>query len=491
VTKRFPGVTALDRVSLTVRAGEVHALTGENGSGKSTLARIIAGVITADGGTLEIAGQREELQGPASAIAKGIVLISQELTLAPTLTVAENIFVGRLPMTRWRTIDWRRLEADAVEALDRLDVHVDPRQVVGTLDIELQQEVEIARAFSSDARLLILDEATSSLSGAATNRLLDLVEEHRQAGIAVLMITHIMSELYRAASVATVLRDGKLVGTVSLAETTEHELVRMMVGREIGDFYGKRRIPRSGAALEVQELETPDGSLLPTSFAVSSGEILGVAGLVGSGKSELGLALGGAIPSVGSVRVAGKSADLRSPRASLASGLAYVPEDRKRAAILPNRSVAENLSLAWLDDLERGGVLNVRKEHTRVQEAISRYGIVTASERTPISALSGGNQQKVVVGRILALRPKVLVLGEPTRGIDVGAKSHIYGLLQDAAEQGAAIVLISSELPELLGIADRIIAFYRGRFCAEFQADVDEGALAHAIVTGMNSELAA
>jgi ABC-type sugar transport system ATPase subunit len=487
-TKSFPGVRALDGVDLEIRAGEVHALTGENGSGKSTLARALAGMVPPDAGTIEIDGVPTAIPDPRTALELGIVLISQELTLAPTLTVAENVFLGRLPRTRLGTVDWARLRTDARKVLDRLGVHVDVERRVGDLTLELQQEVEIARAMSTDARLLILDEATSSLSEAATDRLLTIVEEQRDAGVAVLTISHRMPELYRVASVATVLRDGRLMGSYPLPETTEHELVARMVGRELSDFYGKRSIPTGDVVLDVEDLETLDGQLRPTTLQVRAGEIVGVAGLVGSGKAELGLALGGAVPARGRVSVRGRPVRLGDPRGARGGGIGFVPDDRKAGAIFPTRSVGENFAAAWIERFSRAGLVDARAERGAVREAIDRYGVVTASEHQSIATLSGGNQQKVVLGRVFALGLDVLVLSEPTRGVDVGAKAAIYQLMQDAAEQGAAVIVISSELPELLGISDRLLVFSHGTIAIAGElvndAELDEETVAHIAVTG-------
>jgi ABC-type sugar transport system ATPase subunit len=486
VTKEFPGVVALDGVDLTLYAGEVHALTGENGSGKSTLARLINGSLQPDAGSIYIDGHETVVRGPRAALREGIVTISQELTLAPTLTVAENIFLGRLPRDWIGRVDWRAMQRQARAILDDLDVDVDVTTRVESLSVEMQQEVEIARAVSSDARLLILDEATSSLSEAATLRLLEVVEEQRGRGVAVLMITHRMPELYAAASKATVLRDGRLIDTVPLPQTPEQKLVSLMVGRELDDYYGKRDVDKGDAVLDVRDLASLDGALKPTSFRLRRGEILGVAGLVGSGKAELGLALGGAIPATGSVLVGGREVRLGDPRSVLACGVGFVPDDRKRMALLPTRSVAENFSLAWNGQLSKRGLLKVRDERRMVRDSIERYGVVTSSPVTPITKLSGGNQQKVVLGRIFALDVDVLVLSEPTRGIDVGAKSDIYQLAQDAVAEGAGIVLISSELSELLGIADRVIVFFGGEVRGEFNgSDMQEADIAHVAVTGM------
>jgi ABC-type sugar transport system ATPase subunit len=492
ITKRFPGVVALDGVDLALEAGVVHALTGENGSGKSTLARIASGALAPDAGRMEIDGEERTIGSPKEALDLGIVMISQEPALAPTLSVAENIFIGRLPRGRLRRIDWARLRADARAVLESLDVRVDERRPVGELSVELRQEVEIARAVSSPSRLLILDEATSALSEAATQRLFGILERLRSRGVAVLMISHRIAELYGTASTATVLRDGRVVADVPLASTPESELVRLMVGRELGDYYGKRRIEPGETVMQVDRLRSRDGRLKATTLSARRGEIIGVAGLVGSGKAELGLALGGAIPSEGSVRILGRQADITQPRTALASGIGFVPDDRKRAGLLPTRSVAENFSVAWMGELTRAGLLDTRSERRRVRDAIERYNVATPSPRSRITTLSGGNQQKVVLGRVFARAVEVLVLSEPTRGIDVGSKSEIYRLMQERAEKGAAIIVISSDLAELIGIADRILVFFRGELRAEFPAaGLGEEQLAHVAMSGAPLEGAA
>jgi ABC-type sugar transport system ATPase subunit len=487
-TKTFPGVVALNQVDFAIRPGEVHALTGENGSGKSTLARVINGSAKPDEGEIYFEGELTTIDTPRQGLDLGVVNISQELTLAPTLTVAENIFLGRLPTSGGR-VDWGRLRRDAREVLQNIGLDVSETAIVGDLNVELQQMVEISRAFSSEAKLLILDEATSSLSESATRRLLQLVTEHRENGVAVLMITHRMAELYAVCSMATVLRDGHLVGTAPLPETTERKLVSMMVGRELDDYYNKREVEQGECVLELDGLASADGVLRPTSLKVNRGEIVGVAGLVGSGKAELGLVLGGAVRSEGTVKVAGKEVKLGDPRRAIAGGVGFVPDDRKRSALLPNRSVAENFSLPWMRRISNKGVLKLQKERREVSKSIKRYGVITASASNAITTLSGGNQQKVVLGRTFELGGDVLVLSEPTRGVDVGAKSEIYDLLQSAAEEGVGIVLISSELPELLGLADRIVVFFGGEIKGEFTREqMEEEAVAHVAVTGAHAD---
>jgi ABC-type sugar transport system ATPase subunit len=484
IGKAFPGVVALDGVDFELEAGEIHALAGENGSGKSTLVKLLYGALQPDAGTILVDGQPVSFGSPRQAIEHGIVAISQELTLAPTLTVAENVLMGRLPRRRG-TIDWAKTRRLAREALDELGVHVDPRRRVEDLPLELQQEVEVARAVSARSKVLILDEATSALSETATERLLQRLHQLRDRGVAIVFISHRLREVYSCSSRATVLRDGRLIGTVPLPETGEARLVQMMVGREIEDLFNKRLIEHREPVLEARNLTTEDGSVLDASFRLRGGEILGVAGLVGCGKNELALALGGAVHSTGEVLVRGRSVSLHSPGAAMKAGISLVPDDRKRNAILPTRSVQHNLSAAWMDELSRFGVVNTQRERRLAADAVKRFAVKTASLATPIVNLSGGNQQKVVLARWFALSPEVIVLSEPTRGIDVGAKSEVYGLIQQMAENGAGILMISSELPELLGLADRILVMFRHQIVAEFDAaGVQEEQIAHAALGG-------
>jgi ABC-type sugar transport system ATPase subunit len=488
IRKEFTGVIALDDVECELLPAEIHALAGENGSGKSTLVKILYGGLQPDAGRIEIDGEPVSFSGPRDAIEAGIVAISQELTLAPTLTVAENVLMGRLPRRRGM-IDWHRARKLADAALEELGVHVDARRRVGELSIELQQEVEVARAVSAQSRVLVVDEATSSLSEAATDRLLERIEQLRARGVAIVFISHRLRELYRCSSRVTVLRDGRLIGTAPLPQTGEQELVRMMVGREITDLFNKRRIEHGAPVLAVDGLTSDDASVRDASLEVRAGEIVGVAGLVGCGKSELALALGGAMRSTGAVEVHGKPIRLRSPSEAIDAGIGFVPEDRKRSAILPTRSVQHNLSAAWMRHLSRLGIVNVAEERRMAIAAVTRFSVKTPSLQSRIVQLSGGNQQKVVLGRWFALSPDVVVLSEPTRGIDVGAKSEVYRLIQDMAEKGAGILIVSSELPELLGLCDRILVMFRGRITAEFDAaTATDEEIAHAAFGGATVE---
>jgi ABC-type sugar transport system ATPase subunit len=477
-------VQALDDVDLTLYAGEVHAIAGENGSGKSTLVKMLYGALTPDAGVIRIDGTPVQIPSPRRARDLGIVAITQELTLAPTLTVAENVLMGHLPVRRGR-IDWRAARMLTNDELERLGVHLDPHARVGDLPIELQQEIEVARALSARSRVLILDEATSSLSEAATERLLATVEQLRQQGVAIALISHRLAEIFQCAQRATILRDGHCVGEVSVDEVSERDVVRLMVGREIQDLYGKRALQHGPPILEVDGLTTVDSAARDVSFTVHRGEIVGIAGLVGCGKAEVGLALGGATHFGGTIKLGQHRAQLRSPRAAMKAGIAYVPADRKTGGILPTRTVRDNLSIAWADILTRFGIFSAFRERRLAAEAVAKYGVKTRSLDASIVELSGGNQQKVILGRSFTRRPRVVVLDEPTRGIDVGAKSDVYQHIQNIAEDGAGIVLISSELPELIGLADRIMVMFRGRINAWFdRTDADEESIAHFALGG-------
>jgi ABC-type sugar transport system ATPase subunit len=486
ITKRFPGVTALNNVDFDLLPGEIHALVGENGSGKSTLVKCLYGFVEPDEGVIEVNGAAVAIESAHRAHQLGIVAITQELTLAPTLTVAENILMGRLPHGRFG-IDWREVRRRAREALAETGAEIDENAIVGDLSVELQQEVEIARAVYAKSSVLVLDEATSSLSEAATVRLMATLERLRSQGVAIVFISHRMREVFQCSSRATVLRDGELVTTVDLDGVTESDLVTKMVGRTMEDLYGKRPIPKGNVILSVHGLSTLDGKVQDASFDLHAGEILGIAGLVGSGKVELGMAIYGAMPCTGEVVIAEKRLKSNDPQASMAAGIGYVPDDRKHGALLLTRTIRPNLSLPWMrfHRFTKYGVLNVRSEKSMARESCRDFAIRTPSTEFPVVQLSGGNQQKVVLARWFALKPKVVILAEPTRGIDVGAKSEIYGFMQDMAEHGAGIIMISSEMPELLGVADRILVMYQGRLCGEFDPrEAGEEEIAHVACIG-------
>lgn len=486
ITKHFPGVVALHKVDLDLYPGEVHALVGENGSGKSTLCKCLYGLHSPDEGTIEIDGTIREIGSPTRALQLGIAAITQELTLAPTLSVTENILMGRLPMGRFG-IDWKKAHALAREALDQVGAMIDETRQVSSLNVELQQEVEIARAVSTNSRVLILDEATSSLSEDATERLMIKIEQLRSQGVAIVFISHRLKEIFQCCQRATVLRDGELVDVVEVDQTTEGELVSKMVGRTMEDLYGKRPIQIGERLLEVRNLSTVDYSVKNVSFEVRRGEILGLSALVGSGKIQLGKALFGAIPAVGEVTLKGKPVKLGAPIRGMIAGIGFVPDDRKDGALLLCRSVRHNLSLPWMKTgaFSRFGLVRMRAEMALANECMRKFAVRAPSLNTQIVNLSGGNQQKVILARCFAMKPQIVVLAEPTRGIDVGAKSEVYSFIQDLAEQGAGIIMISSELPELLGLADRILVMYQGELCGEYDPRVSsEEDIAHAACTG-------
>jgi ABC-type sugar transport system ATPase subunit len=487
--KQYPGVLALAEVNFDLIAGEVHAVVGENGSGKSTLLKILSGSLRPDAGTIRMRGREVEFPSPAVARANGIAAITQELTLAPTLSVTENVFLGRLPR-RGSFVDWKRAHADAHALLDEFGVDVHERSCVGDLRIEQRQQVEIVRAMSSRARILILDEATSSLSEHAAQQLLERIEQLRHAGVAVVFVSHRLREVFVCAQRATVLRDGHVVGTWLVKEASEDELVRSMVGRTITDLYGKNAIPPGRVRLTVENLSTEDALVRGVSFEVRAGEITGVAGLVGSGKSELGLALAGAVRATGRILIDGEPARLRSPRDAVGASIAYVPEDRKSNGLLLMRTLKHNLSLPWARRIARYGLINRSRENELAREAAERFRIRAPSLHTRVEHLSGGNQQKIMLARWFALGPSVIVLGEPTRGIDVATKSEVYRLVQQIAAGGAAVLMISSEMLELLGLCDRILVMYRGQIRATFDATTatEEKVAAAAVGAGEERE---
>jgi rhamnose transport system ATP-binding protein len=469
IGKSFPGVQALRDVSFDIRPGEVHALLGENGAGKSTLIKIISGVHGADAGTLLLDGQKLRLTGPQAARAVGIATIYQELLLFPDLTVAENVFMGHAPRTRGGRLDWTAMRNATQVLLDSLDIaDLAPSQVVGTLSVGNRQRVEILRALSQDARLLIMDEPTAALTGHDVSRLFAIVRRLRARGVAVVYISHRLEEVFALADRVTVLRDGQHVATGDVAGTDRAGLIQMMVGRRIDSLYPKIEVPRGRPVLELRDLARPPATN-GVSFAVHEGEIVGLAGLVGSGRSELAQAIFGITPATGgSILVAGQAARVRSVADARRLGIAYVPEDRATQGLVRPMTVRENASLAMLGALARLGFIDRDAEVRLADDVVARFGVRTAGIEQIAGRLSGGNQQKIVLGKWLAARPRVLILDEPTRGIDVGAKAEIHRLMSELAGRGLAVLMISSELPEVLGMSDRVLVMRDGRIVAEF-----------------------
>jgi rhamnose transport system ATP-binding protein len=468
VSKSFPGVRALSDISFDVRAGEVHALLGENGAGKSTLIKIMSGVHRADSGTMTLDGRPVSLASPQEAQAAGIATIYQELLLFPELTVAENIFMGHQPRTRLKAIDWGAMRARARELLGSLDIHdLDVAAPVGMLSVGNRQRVEIAKALSQNARVLIMDEPTAALTGHDVERLFRIVRLLRQRGVGIVYISHRLEEIFLLADRVTVLRDGEFVATKLVAETDHDDLIHMMVGRRIEALF-----PKVPARIGDVVLELEDVVRRPMTRGVSlklrAGEILGIAGLVGSGRSELAEVIFGMTPlEEGVIRVAGEPVRIDSPRDAVRLGIAYVPEDRGRQGLIRPMAIDENVSLASLGRVSHGAFIDRRAEDDLAQDSMKRFHIRASGIDQIVGKLSGGNQQKVGLSKWLATEPRILIMDEPTRGIDVGAKAEIHRLMGEFAQKGMAILMISSELPEVMGMSDRILVMRSGRIVAE------------------------
>ena len=469
ITKRFPGVTALDGVDFELEKGEVHVILGENGAGKSTLIKMLSGAYHPDEGEILLDGQRVEISSAAVAQSKGISTIYQEFNLVPQLTVAENIFLGRQPR-RFGIIDRSQMRDEAQELLERIKVRVNPDATVSTLGVAQRQMVEITKALSLDARILIMDEPTASLSGQEVERLFEIVRGLKEEEVGVIFISHHLEEVTEIGDRVTVLRDGKMVGQVP-ATTDHQELVRMMVGRSIEDQFPRRRPEVGEVLLDVKDLSR-EGVLHDISFQVRAGEVVGIAGIVGAGRTELARAIFGADPlDSGEVWVEGHRIERFDPREAKHSGIGFITEDRQGQGIVPPLSVAENLALASLGRYTTAGLVNRKEQRGLAQKMIEELNIRTPSLEQEIRYLSGGNQQKVVIGKWLLADSKVLIMDEPTRGIDVGAKVEIYELINELTEEGAGILMISSDLPEVLGMSDRILVMAGGRITGELSRE--------------------
>jgi rhamnose transport system ATP-binding protein len=468
ISKSFSGVEVLHEVSLAVRPGEVHALLGENGAGKSTLVKIITGVHQPDKGEILLNGEAVHFGDARDSRQAGIAAIYQELSLFPDLDVAENIFAGRQPVTRGGRVDWRRLYAEAGNLLQSLGVQLDLRQKARTLSIAQQQMVEIARAFSINARILIMDEPTSSLTLHEVDDLFRLVRRLRQEGTAVIFISHRLEELYSLADRVTVLRDGAYVDTRSMKDVTRDDLIRMMVGRTITDLFPKQDVKAGDVVLKVENL-TRAGSFHDVSFELRRGEILGLAGLVGAGRTNVARAIFGVEPATGGgIQIDGQDVVITSPQQAIKLGLAYVPEDRQLHGLIPAMHITSNISLPMLGRYAQSGWLRDKVERKSTYEAARQMEVRANNIWQLARELSGGNQQKVVLAKWLSTHPRILILDEPTRGIDVGTKAAVHGLMSKLASEGMAILMISSELPEILGMSDRVIVMREGVVTGEF-----------------------
>jgi ribose transport system ATP-binding protein len=493
IVKRFPGVLALNGVGLEVHAGEVHALIGENGAGKSTLIKITAGVYQPDAGEIRIDGRPVRIRNPHDAQALGISTIFQEFTLAPDMTVAENIFLGREPL-RIRAlsiIDRRELVRRTRDVLTSLNLPIDPEATVKHLGVAQQQMIEIAKALSLDARLIIMDEPTATLTSHEIDRLFEAIDRLQRRGVAVVYVSHRLDEVKAICGRATILRDGTYVATVPVASTTVDEIIRLMVGRNLKDKFPKIAIEPREEVLRVEQL-TRKGVLHGISFSVRRGEIVGIAGLVGSKRTETARAIFGADPiDSGRVVLRGKPVKVRTPADAIANRVALVPEDRKRQGIFAVLTVRENMVLSALRKFSRNGILDLRSEKRRAQELVSALRVATPDVEKRVLELSGGNQQKVVIAKWLNTDAEVFLFDEPTRGIDVGGKIEVYRLMGDLLARGAAIVMISSELPEILGMSDRILVMREGRICGEFaRSDATEENILNCALRGASDSAA-
>lgn len=461
-TKSYAGVHALRAASFELRAGEVHALVGENGAGKSTLVKIITGAVQPDGGGMLLDGSPVGPLTPRGARELGIAAIYQQPALFPELTVAENIALGSGRSAPLGRIDWRARRRRAAELLARVGAEIDPESDAGDLTMPQQQLVEIARALGADARVLILDEPTASLSEEDTRNLFRVIGELRARGVGMIYISHRLEELPLIADRVTVLRDGKTIETREMSEVDRPTLIQLMVGRELSAVFPKRSVPLGEPVLELRGVGSAEAGVSDVTLSVRAGEIVGLAGLVGAGRTELARTLFGLTPADrGEILVRGRAARIQEPADAISHGIAYLPEDRRRHGVVLEMPISANLTLASLRRLSRFGAIDFERERALAEEYVQRLGVKTPSLFAPVSTLSGGNQQKVALGRWLITDPSVLILDEPTQGIDVGAKSEIHMLMTQLAERGVAILMISSELPEVLGMSDRI-AVMRG-----------------------------
>ncbi len=493
ITKKFPGVTALSDISFNVKRGEIHGICGENGAGKSTLVKILSGVYPADtySGTVKYDNQPLSFDhsGVKNAIDKGIAVVYQELLLVPEMTVGENIFLGREPLTGKGSVNWNRLYADTRQILEKYNLNIPFSAKVSSLGVGKQQLVVIAKALSENVKVLILDEPTSALTETEVDTLMEILKRLRDEGITCIYITHKLNEFFRITDTITVFRDGKVVDTVKTGDLTNEKIISMMVGREMTERYPADVRTPGNVALEVKNITVPDPALQhkrlvdDVSFSVRKGEILGIAGLMGSGRTELVSAIFGEYGKnlEGTIHINGKEVSIRSARDAINNGISLVPEDRKLLGLILSQSILKNISLPNMDQFTEGLSVNRHKEYYECDKISKRFSVKCPSVHSIVESLSGGNQQKVVLAKCIMSNPGILILDEPTRGIDVGAKYEIYKLMNSLAEQGVAIIMVSSELPEILGMSDRILVMHEGK-CTGI-IDNDEGATQELIMT--------
>ncbi|MHA4733474.1 sugar ABC transporter ATP-binding protein [Ensifer adhaerens] len=464
IRKEFPGVVALDDVEFKLKRGTVHALMGENGAGKSTLMKILAGIYTPDKGDVKLKGVEIRLKSPLDALENGIAMIHQELNLMPFMTVAENIWIRREPKNRFGFVDHGEMNRITARLFDRLKIKIDPEIEVRHLSVANRQMVEIAKAVSYESDVLIMDEPTSALTEREVAHLFEIIRDLREQGIGIVYITHKMNELFEIADEFSVFRDGKFIGTHASSDVTRDDIIRMMVGREITQMFPKEEVPIGDVVLSVKNLAL-DGVFRDVSFDVRAGEILGIAGLVGSGRSNVAETLFGVTPaSSGTISIDGKTLSIDSPNTAIRNRMAFLTEDRKDTGCLLILDILENMQIAVLQDrFVKGGFVTEKQVTAACEEMSRKLRVKTPNLQERIENLSGGNQQKVLIGRWLLTNPRILILDEPTRGIDVGAKAEIHRLVTELARNGVAVIMISSEMPEVLGMSDRIMVMHEGR----------------------------
>jgi D-xylose transport system ATP-binding protein len=480
ITKRFPGVIACNKASLAVARGEVMALVGENGAGKSTLIKVLGGVYPRSTfeGEMSIGGKPVEFSSVADAKEAGVCIVHQELNIVPQMSVAENVFLGAEPKVGWR-VDWSKLYSDTEKLLDQIGFNISARESLRNLKLAQRQLVEITKAVASNPKVLVLDEPTSALSDTEVDRLFDVIRGLKKEGIGIVYITHRMEEIFEIADKVTVMRDGETVGVREVSKVSRGEIVQMMVGRDLTQMYPKEEFKLGETVLKVEHWSVehpqfPGRKLLDdVNLEVRTGEIVGLAGLVGAGRSELALSLFGAlgVKHTGRASIKGKPLSGTSVRDSIRTGLGLIPENRKVQGLIVQFDLNRNINLASLDRKSKAGVMDECAEELESLKQMSQLAIKAPSIRSSVNTLSGGNQQKVVVGKWLAAQPDVLILDEPTRGVDVGAKVEIYKIINDLVRQGVGILMISSDLPELLGMCDRIYVMHEGRISGEFTHD--------------------
>ncbi len=480
IRKSFPGVLALDKVDFELKSGTVHALMGENGAGKSTLVKVMMGIYARDSGKMWLKGQEVDFKTPKEALDAGMSFIPQELCPVPDMTVAENIWLGRESSYFNIFVNYAKINSLTEEVLARIGVELDPKRLMKTLSTAEVQLVEIAKAISLDNDVLIMDEPTSAIGEKEVEKLFEIVELLKAQGKGIIYVSHRMEEIFTITDEITVFRDGKMVGTVTTKDITRGELITLMIGTTLDQEYVKENVPTQEVLLEVEDL-TIKGKCENISLKVHTGEILGLFGLVGAGRSEFFSALFGVEKKQrGSVRIKGKEVRIKSPSDAIRNGMALVTEDRKESGLVLTSSVQENTSIASLREDVVGGLISRSKELERVNSMINKFRVKTPSERQLVGNLSGGNQQKVVLGRWVLTRPRILLLDEPTRGIDVGAKREIYKFMSDFAAAGNAVIMISSEIPEVLGMSDRIVILRDHKVIAEKpRAEIDQEMLMH------------